>query len=265
MRQHLLLIITLTIIIDSKIYFAQKSWLYQTPSGYINEFFVGMGSSTESESEAEDVAIKNAFKNIAFSKGIIIEPSSTIMKVISKRINNKTEKTIEIADSIKVTTLTTIVKSFRIWDKFYKYENGIYSFWVLVSIPKENQISPPTAISTIWRSFIIPGWGQLYKEESLKGIFFMVSGIGGVATGIILKQLSIDSENNALNSRTQARRDYYNDQTKTYDTFSKISFIVAGVAYVWSLIDAITVPYSNLYVNLEQIKNNTVLSICYRF
>ena len=75
--------------------------------------------------------------------------------------------------------------------------------------------------------------------------------VGGVAGGLVFNQLSVDAANNALASRTQARRDYYNQDKKNYNTYSIISFIAGGVFYTWSIIDAIIVKQEDVYVQLQ--------------
>ena len=99
---------------------------------------------------------------------------------------------------------------------------------------------------------IVPGWGQLYNDAALKGVSFMTIAVGGVASGFICSALSNDSHSQAIGSRTQARRDYFNDLSNTQCTISTVSFISAGVVYVWSLVDAIVVKPDNLYVNVNQ-------------
>jgi len=80
-------------------------------------------------------------------------------------------------------------------------------------------------------------------------------------------ELSKDATNNALSSRTQARRDFFNTQSKDYNTYSTISFISALVFYSWNVIDATIVKQNNLYVKFESnaIENKLVLSYKFNF
>ncbi len=150
-----------------------------------------------------------------------------------------------------------------------------YKVWVLCQVAESGNIYPnfenfndcyPTKLNTginaLWRSILVPGWGQLYKDESLKGILFMAGSIGGLAGGLIFKQLSIDATNKALSARTQAVRDFYNNDSKNYDTYSTISFIASASIYIWNLIDAVAVKQDNLYVDFNSNQN---LQICYRY
>ncbi|MCX6169995.1 MAG: DUF5683 domain-containing protein [Ignavibacteriales bacterium] len=150
-----------------------------------------------------------------------------------------------------------------------------YKVWVLCQVAERGNIDPnfenfndcyPTTLITgfnaLWRSIVVPGWGQLYKNDSFKGISFMVGSIGGLAGGLILKQLSIDATNKALSARTQAVRDFYNNESKNYDTYSKISLITAAALYIWNVIDAVAVKQDNLHVGLDSNQN---LQICYRY
>jgi nucleoside diphosphate kinase len=76
--------------------------------------------------------------------------------------------------------------------------------------------------------------------------------IGGITGGIVYEQLSIDASRNAYASRTQARRDYFNQEKKDYNTYSIISFIAAGAVYAWNVADAIMVKQENLYVEIDE-------------
>jgi hypothetical protein len=98
----------------------------------------------------------------------------------------------------------------------------------------------------------VPGWAQFYKGQPTKGAFI----IGGEAllipAGIILGNLKINADANAQSSRTQALRDYYVDQSNTYNNLSLASFIVAGVGYVYNIVDAIVSEGDKVYVVNEQ-------------
>ena len=89
----------------------------------------------------------------------------------------------------------------------------------------------------------------------------MVLSLGGLAGGFIFKQLSEDATNKAFSARTQTVRDFYNGQTKDYDTYSKISFITAAAIYIWNFIDAIIVKQDNLYVFMDKSDLGTKLCL----
>lgn len=237
------------------------------PQSYALDFVIGSGSSSFSEPDAEKFAYRNAIQQITYNKEVLSEPLLDKIEYYSKQTDEsnvrKNERILELEDGMQITGASTVIKDIKIWEKCSKYENGVYSVWILVSTPKENPISPPSSFSPVWRSFLLPGWGQLYKEETFKGISFMTLCLGGVAGGLVFDVLSKNAANNASSSRTQPRRDFFNDEADNYSTFSTISFITAGVFYVWSLFDAIMVKQDILYMMLNQKGENTVFSISF--
>ena len=92
----------------------------------------------------------------------------------------------------------------------------------------------------------------------------MVLTLGSAASGFICKTMSDDANNKALSSRTQARRDFYNQQAKDLQTTSTASFIATGVFYLWNLIDAIAVKDDTFFV-INNPERGTVLALKLKF
>lgn len=247
---------------------SQPEWVSKTPSGFSNDYFVGKGTSYNSKAEAAQAAFEDAIKSIMRNNTIVVN-YSVDNKIYSTQTSVDETTRLEVvrksAEELKIDGTSKTMKGLKEVETYYEFNNNSYTAWVLVNLPKKNPLSPPSSFSPIWRSFLLPGWGQLYKEETFKGISFVVLSLSGLTGGFVFNQLSQDATNKAMSSRTQATRDFYNQQTKDYDTYSKISFITAGVFYLWSLIDAITVKQDNLYVFLDNSKNGTALGFCIRF
>jgi len=250
--------------------YAQPDWVTKTPSGYINDYYIGKGTSYNSRAEAIQYALENAI-------GLIIKNGQITIKGTEKYNETTTEKSkngdnisfdvvSQIAKEIIVEGSSQTVSNLREVERYSELNGNYYNAYVLVSIPKEKPIPLPSKFSPIWRSFIVPGWGQLYKGESFKGISFMVMCLGGAASGFVFNELSNDANKKALASRTQVRRDFFNNESKNYSTYSTIGFITAGVFYVWSLLDAFIVEQSDLYLYVfNDLKDNYFLSVKYNF
>lgn len=243
---------------------AQPEWVNKIPPGYLNDYFVGKGTSSTSKTDAAQNAFEDAIVSIMRNNFITVSYSQDD-KIISTQISKDDEATLEIirksAQELRIEGQSKTIQNLKEVETYYETTNSNYVAWVLVNLPKQNPISPPTAFSPVWRSMLIPGWGQLYKDETFKGISFMTLSLGGVAGGFIFAELSQDATNKALSSRTQETRDFYNNEAKNYNTFSTISFIAAGVFYAWSLIDAIIVKQDNLYVILNQDFQQSTYSV----
>jgi hypothetical protein len=224
------------------------------PSGYLNDYFVGRGSSSNSKSAASQLAFENAISSIIKNHSITVdytEQNTVISEQTLSDQNNSMEIVRRSAQELNLKGESKIIKGLKEVETYYEWNSNIYEAWVLISFPKKNPISPPNSFSPVWRSFLLPGWGQLYKNQSFKGVSFMTLTLSGVAGGFVFNILSNDATNKAVSARTQARRDFFNSEAKNFNTYSTISFIAAGVFYAWNLVDAIIVKQDNLYVILE--------------
>jgi len=232
---------------------AQPSWVSKTPEGYLNDFFVGRGIGT-TKTEATQKAFEDAVISIMRNNTITVNYSENNRTVTEQRNIDETIRMDIVRKSVQELRFdgeSKTINQLKQVETYYEQGSSGYEAFALLSLPKRNPISPPSSFSPVWRSVLLPGWGQLYKDQTFRGLSFMALTVGGVAGGLVFNQLSVDAANNALASRTQARRDYYNQDKKNYNTYSIISFIAGGVFYTWSIIDAIIVKQEDVYVQLQ--------------
>lgn len=244
--------------------FAQPEWAIKIPPGYENDYFVGKGVSSNSRAEASSTALADALTKIVKTGTIKVSVNETITSNITET-NWDLERIDKIVREINVTGKSTTVKGLKEVESYIEINDGLFEAWVLVSIPKKYKIEPPSKYSAVWRSVILPGWGQFYKDDTFKGFSFMFLTIGSITSGFVFNELSKEATNNALSSRTQARRDFFNDQAKQFNTFSTISFISAAVFYTWNIVDATIVKQDNLYVNIENNGDENRVMLSFRF
>lgn len=256
------------IFISSHDIFSQPEWIKKVPPGYLNDYFVGSGVSNKSKADAKQVAFENAIISI-MRYGILTIKYAEEDKITSTQNVFDDKSQLEIvrksAQELKSEGESRTIKNLKEVESYYEENGARTEAWVLLSLPKKSPVTPPSAISPIWRSLLLPGWGQLYKEETFKGVSFMVLALGGVAGGLAFRQLEMDAINKAFSSHTQARRDFYNNESKNFSTYSTISFISAGVFYALSLMDAIIVKQDNLYVQIESDSQTANISFCFKF
>ncbi len=260
--------ILLFFLVITTVTFSQPSWITKVPEGYLNDYFVGKGASSLSKSEAYQSAFENSIVSILRNNTITANYSEKDVILSSEtQSNNDIQNDIvrKSAQELNIHGESKTIKGLKEVETYYEKNGRMFEVWVLVSFPKKNPTSPPTRYSAIWRSVLLPGWGQFYKNDTFKGFSFMVLTLGSVAGGFVLKELSNESTNNALSSRTQARRDFYNNQAKDLNTYSTISFISAIIFYSWNIIDATIVKQDDLYVKLESNGNENRLVVSFKF
>lgn len=120
-------------------------------------------------------------------------------------------------------------------------EDGLYHAYLLVCLSNFNcacTIQYPSNTAAVCRSVILPGWGQIYKGKTKRGIRFSTFSLalaGGAVTSFIL---SSQNQTRAANARTDPTRQHYTSwRDGTYYCGIGLSVCFAGV-YIWNIFDA---------------------------
>ncbi|MFA6469259.1 MAG: hypothetical protein WCW35_10190 [Bacteroidota bacterium] len=245
----------ITIILISFAYSADRpKWINEHPSGYQNDYFVGVGRSKISESDARNIALANALLRIVQNGSIKVKAIQEIKTQSTEIFKNGESLSLEsvddIVNDIRVDGESQSIKGLREEEYFTEESSGNYVVWSLVKIPKKNptRALPPTRVDAVWRSTIIPSWGQFYKKDYTKGYFIAGGTAVFLTSGFVFSNLKITAESDAINSRTQLLRDYYNDNANTYNNISLACFIVTTAIYVYNVVDAIATDGEKIYV-----------------
>jgi hypothetical protein len=235
---------------------SQPKWITETPPGYLNDYFIASGISNKSESEARHIAFANALQKIIQSGTITIQSTQNISSEALEKFKNGQSMSLDvvnkIADEIRISGEAQTIKGLKEEEVFTQYENGLYTVWLLAKIPKRypKPYSEPSQLSPVLRSIIAPGWGQFYKGQNTKGYIISISEVLLIPAGFILQSLKNTSDVDAQNSRTQALRDYYVDQSNTYYNISISCFIAAGAMYIFNILDATISQGQKVYVEV---------------
>lgn len=94
-------------------------------------------------------------------------------------------------------------------------------------------------IHGLWRSMIVPGWGQFYKGSKAKGAMFL-GGTAALAGGMVYCQSRI------ANNRSLAAQTYnpehlriYSRRISNFSTARNVCIGATAALYVWNLVDAV--------------------------
>ncbi len=220
-------------------------WLSNPPPGYMNDYFIGIGQSESSYTEARNLALDDALKRIVESRKLV---ASTKSKIIQGNIVSIRD---ELFKSGQSTEINGLKEEESYYQKYIQNDKMFYEYIVLVKIPKENYsgTNPPTKFSYLWRSSLLPGWGQYYKGQEFKGISIFILQLSCITSGYITYNKSVDYSRNAENSIKLSDVEWYNDQSDKYYSISLISWILAGGLYVFNIFDSITSEGKKIYVN----------------
>jgi hypothetical protein len=228
----------------------RPKWIAEPPQGYQNDYFVGEGESTVSLPEASKDGVDNAIRNYLrtksfearsqFSQKTIQNGEDIQKKVVDELVTN--------GSSVTIKGMVQVETYYETWNEFGKI---VHHYWVLVRVPKQKGfLEPPTRMSPLWRSVLLPGWGQFYKGQNTKGYIISISEVLLIPAGFILQSLKNTADVDVQNSRTQVLRDYYVDQANTYYNISISCFIAAAAMYIFNILDATISQGEKVYVEV---------------
>lgn len=96
--------------------------------------------------------------------------------------------------------------------------------------------------NTMWRSFVIPGWGQLYKGDMLKG-GAMIGGTAALVAGIIITENTRSDYVRFMHNTHDANLiRSYQSQANHFTTARNICIGSLVALYVWNVVDALVAP-----------------------
>jgi len=100
---------------------------------------------------------------------------------------------------------------------------------------------PKDWVQPLWRSAILPGWGQFYNDQDTKGLV-----LGGLAIGLAAATITTDmigqaAENKYLGLGGGLAQSAYDSPYNTWSNMAEINhvcYIAFGAVYVYTLLDA---------------------------
>lgn len=104
------------------------------------------------------------------------------------------------------------------------------------------KVSSMYGMGTMWRSFVVPGWGQMYKGSYLKGGVMMGGTALAVAGIIFTEQTRKDYVSFRNNTHDVGLIRSYNTKARNYATARNICIGAAAALYIWNAVDALAVP-----------------------
>lgn len=232
----------------------KPQWLHKLPTPTNSSFkYEIVSASAASWDEARKKCLAELISSSGLSQGVVISSDYKSKEKVSQTWNNG--KLSEKVDYGSETNVTAKSKESEIFveniDEYWTRDNsGMYYLTKLYA--KSELGTPPLfdnvelttkyGVQGLWRSAIVPGWGQFYKGSTLKG-GLILGGTVALVGGIIFTE----------NQRT----DYVNKIAKTHDAEIKRSYAtkrdhfatgrnicIGAVAalYVYNLVDAVVAP-----------------------
>lgn len=242
-------------------------WLNEPPKGQAYVYYTGVGSSDNSIELAKKSALADIISYISLSATQTVQVSSTFEKTENRQLGltgnenyNFNENFVEVikSDGEKI-TINGLEKEEEYWQVVSENGKMKYQYWVLMRTLKPGYNGPRNikegyGFAPVWRSAIVPGWGQLYKKEKTKGILIL-SATAVTVSGIIISQTMYQTNiNNAESTHNIDLIEAYLADADTWQTMRNIFSVAAGAIYIYNIVDAITAKGAKKYAYTEPRK-----------
>ena len=262
--------------------FAQKAkshsikprWAHKLPkptnSTFNYELDFSMASSLD---EAREKSLAGLIANSGFENGVVVVTDYESKIVDSQLYENGEQKNIqqenvEINSRVQGNEVTLHVKNIaEYWERDASgtyHLTKLYAKAASKTEPSFDNVSATTKYGArgLWRSLIIPGWGQFHKGANLKG-GLMLGGTAALAAGVIFTE----SQRADYNKRMLQTYDVnmirtYQTKRDNFATSRNICLGAAAALYLYNLIDAIAAPGAERIVvkRRDSKGNNYVLA-----
>ena len=236
---------------------AQKpSWISELPHGKYFNYYSDVGSSPNSLDGAKEQAIANVLSEIIMEGKITVDSRiHTFHEQSNKGIINQVSR--EILQTGEATLIEGLRKEEEYWQTTKSKTGVLYHYWILMKIQKPEFVGFDLSVkqgygfTPVWRSVLIPGWGQFHKGEYKKGWKLLASETVLVSSSLVSYYLSNHYNRKAENERDAENRIFYNDWSNRSYTVGTISGIFAGVIHLYNIFDSITAKGVKRYAHKQ--------------
>ena len=188
-----------------------------------------------------------------------LEQSNKIAGIISR--DTKTENSTTTGfqstsvNKLSFTTKTDVVQfTSKMIDDYWEYVTypdgtKIYRYFTLYAVSTQKKpifdevsFSNTYGVQGLWRSSLVPGWGQMHKGSTAKGIMIL-GGEAALIGGIIVTESRRASYAKKVNeTRNAAHIRTYSNKAGNMEIIRNSCIAGAAVLYAYNLIDAIAAP-----------------------
>lgn len=223
-------------------------WISEVPVASNNTFeYKVIVVHASSISEARALVPREMTHYVETSHNVQI---TSVSKIASENVNgNVSEQTnfnmMALVEGDPVKVVVKIIDEYQETDK----GQDVYYFLCALGNPKASsvrfdkvQVTDKYGAKGLWRSAIVPGWGQMYKGSTGKGIAILgaeVVALGGVVAFESMRSSYVTK----MHKQPQFAQQYASKATNCKNI--RNGFIAGAVAiYVYNLIDAVAAPGS---------------------
>jgi hypothetical protein len=198
-------------------------------------------------SDARNDAFSGLLADLGNKAGVTVN-SKTLAEIKSSLNYNAGAENYQ-ESSINVTTHKIdregFKASFTKVSEYYEYTRGRYLLWELYEVSsgaKFNAVIPEYTTHygglALWRSMIIPGWGQFHKKKTGKGILFLTTEIAAVSGLAFCEIRRADNWRKSTETTDINITKEYRNRADSWELRRNIFVGAAAGMYLWNVLDA---------------------------
>lgn len=242
-------------------------WMGNVPKGNHTFYFVEVHTDMASTlSGARSVVLKELSACVEREDKVLVNEIYEDQSKQQYSSPNKVSFTSEDQYHLKlqVDGFSSPIHSRRI-DEYWKGNN----YYALYAVERKGfsadfsgiDVTSRYGVRGLWRSMIVPGWGQFHKGANLKG-GLILGGCAALAVGIIFTESQRSDYMDKIGRTHDA--DFIRDYLHKADNFETVRNICIGTAaalYLYNLIDAIAAPGARRVIVKNRNTRNYAYSI----
>lgn len=261
MRAKYCILIILSLLIPGTI-FSQTNksekikpqWLHKLPDPSNSTFTYEVDPSVTGKSldEARKTSLNGMITASGFESGVVVVSDYKSKVTDSKVFNNGRmsdfQEDVFVADN-KVKGNEVKLNLKRIAEYWERDENGNYHLTTLYQKSlNQNPYFDEVELTTnygargLWRSAIVPGWGQFYKGSYLKGGLILGGTVGLVVGTIYTESQRSDYVNKIGKTHDVNIKKAYATKRDHFATGRNVCIGALAALYVYNLVDAVVAP-----------------------
>ncbi len=234
----------------------KPQWLKSTPKPSNNTFnYVVKYDMAASLEDARQKCLTDLVMESGFENGMVVVSNintdiSDQMVWEGDNLVNRTSESFDANTQIQGKETALAVKKIT---EYWERKNGEYHLYSLYARSNlgqtarfdEVRLTKQYGAHGLWRSALLPGWGQMHKGSTAKGIT-LLGGTAAAAVGIVLTENMRSSYYSLFNREyglgNEAKAKLYLNKADNLEIYRNICIGAAAAIYVYNIVDAIVAP-----------------------
>ncbi len=245
----------------------KPQWLHKLPQRSNSSFIYKVVTSTATTlNQARSNNMSNLLSETGLRNGAVIVSNTDSKRSTSQvwnngRLTEQIDYDSETTNTVRGREVNLFVENIaEYWKKDY---NGNYHLTVLYAKSELNQaplfddveVTTKYGAHGLWRSAIVPGWGQFHKGSYLKG-GLILGGAAALAAGIIFTSNQASDYYKKIGKTHDAKQKRtYSTKRDHFITGRNICIGALSALYIYNLVDAIVAPGASRVVVRHQGNN----------